>query len=283
MAWLLHLCSPMMLNKLHAALAALVLTFTLQAQYIYVDFNDTTLSVNGQIFDLDVNQDTAMDFRFTLLRDTGTTTNLIDAALVAPFDSVNGAILGQQRGLFHYADRLEVGDLIGGSASWAGMSPSDEYGTIDYRFDSIHDPYSQWQAPYTDGFLGTRTEKSGQFIYGWIRVQMAADGKSFTLKDCAYQQKADSTIEAGHLWISVPEAQMEGYSWRLSQGGLYLQRPSHQAPATVRILALNGQTIVHGAWRDEEWALPVAAFPASVVLLVVECQGQHWVERIPLL
>ena len=273
----------MMLNKLHAALAALALSLTVHAQYVYVDFNDTTLSLNGQIFDLDVNQDTAMDFRFMLLRDTGTTTNLIDAALVAPFDSVNGAILGQQRGLFHYADRLEVGDLIGATASWAGMSPSDEYGTIDYRFDSVHDPYSQWQAPYTDGFLGTRTEKSGQFIYGWIRMQMAADGKSFTLKDCAYQQKADSTIEAGHLWISLAEEGLAGYSWRVANGGLYLQRPGHQAPATVRIFGVNGQTLVSGTWRDEEWALPVAVLPASVVLLVVECEGQHWVERIPLL
>jgi hypothetical protein len=63
---------------------------------------------------------------------------------------------------------------------------------------------------------------------------------------------------------------------------LYLQRPANQSAAQVRVLSLNGQTLLSGTWRDDEWAMPVVALPSSVVLLVVECEGQHWVERIPL-
>ena len=273
----------MKLNKLHAALALVLGSMTLQAQYVYLDFQDTTVSQNGHFVDIDLNNDTAYDFRFTLLRDTGTTTNLIDAAIVSPFDSVTSGIFGQQRGLFHYADRLEVGDLISATASsWQGMSPTDEYGTIDYRFDSVHDPYSHWQAPYTDGFLGARIEKDGAYIYGWIRLELAADGKSFTLKDCAYQQKADSTIEAGHLWISLDDRVLEGYRWARQHEAIYLQRPQNHPSTQVSVYAMTGQLLLQGAWTDAEWAIPASLTRDSMILVVVQSPEGTWIQRIPL-
>ena len=225
----------MMLNKLHAALALVLGTLTLQAQYVYVDFQDTTVSQNGHFVYIDLNNDTAFDFRFTLLRDTGTTTNLIDAVIVSPFDSVTSGIFGQQRGLFHYADRLEVGDLISATASvWQGMSPTDEYGTIDYRFDSVHDPYSQWQAPYTDGFLGARIQKDGAYLYGWIRLQLAEDGKSFTLKDCAYQEKRTARwkqVTYGLAWTTAHwRATAGSVSWRRFTCNALIATPPPRSP-----------------------------------------------------
>jgi len=273
----------MMLNKLHAAVAFIIGSYSVQAQYVYLDFQDTTLQVNGQYVDIDLNNDTAYDFRFTLLRDTGTTTTLIDAAIVSPFDSVTSGIFGQQRGLFHYADRLDVGDMIQSTASaWLGMSPTDEYGTIDYRFDSVHDPYSQWQAPYTDGFLGARIQKDGAYIYGWIRLEMAADGKSFTLKDCAYQEKADSSMEAGHLWIGMEDLSLQGYSWLATGDGIQLQRPSDSEQATVQVISSLGQLLLEGQWVDGDWAFPSSLSRDRVVILHVQEGDKHWIQRIPL-
>ena len=283
MAWLLQLCSSMMLNKLHAAFLLVLGTVTAQAQYTYLDFTYTTLSVNGQYFDLDLNGDTALDFRFILYRDTGTTTSAIDVAIVAPFDSVSAGIFGQQRGLFNYADRLDVGDLIGiSSSSWQGMSPTGNYGTIDYRFDSVHDPYSQWQDPYTDGFMGARIQKDGSYLYGWIRLQMAEDGKRFTLKDCAYQAKADSTIEAGHLWISVDEQDLDGYTWMQQGDVVYIERTTAQSHDQVQVFTLEGQTLLTGTWTGDSWAIPTSITRSSMILVVVRHEGHSWVQRIPL-
>ncbi len=273
----------MMLNKLHAALILVLGSLTLPAQYVYVDFQDTTVSQNGHYVDIDLNNDTAYDFRFTLFRDTGTTTTLIDAVIVSPFDSVTSGIFGQVRGLFHYADRLDVGDLISATASsWMGMSPTDEYGTIDYRYDSVHDPYSQWQAPYSDGFLGARIQKDGAYHYGWIRLQLAANGKSVTLKDCAYQEKADSSMEAGHLWIGLEDHPLAGYTWSRQHDAIRLQRAQVDAPCHVSIHALTGQTLLQGTWIDGDWAIPLSSMRDAVILVVVQTPKGTWIERIPL-
>ena len=108
----------------------MLLLTPVKAQYVYVDTPDTTLEKNGDFFDLDVNNDSILDFRFTQYRDTGST-GLIDHSIISPFDSSGSALHGQQRGFFFYADKLQVGDDISlTSSSWQGFSTNDYFGTI---------------------------------------------------------------------------------------------------------------------------------------------------------
>ena len=83
-----------MLRKLHAAVFVLALSpISVLAQHVYVDLDDSTITINNSFIDIDVNQDSAMDFRLTLYRDTGVSGKL-DHIIISPIDSLNGKVMG---------------------------------------------------------------------------------------------------------------------------------------------------------------------------------------------
>ncbi|MDP4854776.1 MAG: hypothetical protein NWR20_01715, partial [Schleiferiaceae bacterium] len=145
------------MTKINALLLLLVLgAHSARAQYVYYDFADTTVSTNLGFADVDFNNDSITDLRFTLLRDTGSTAS-ISVVYLAPLDSAKVQVAGQKRGTYYYPDRLAVGDSISRSSSlWQGFSAPTFLGYLDYRFGGQYDPFVQWQSPYNDGFIAVR-------------------------------------------------------------------------------------------------------------------------------
>ena len=279
MRGLLQICITMKLKKIYSSFIIFVLTITsVQAQYVYRDFPDTTLEINGDFFDLDLNNDTVLDFRFIQYRDTGTS-GLIDHSIVLPFDSSSSAVCGSQRGFFFYADRLDIGESISYSSNpWQGMSSSENYGTIEYRFDSVSDPYSQWK-DNGEGFIGLRLNKNDSLLYGWVRIEVT-NGEKLIIKDCAYQSKLDSSIDAGHLWISLGEQFLNGHMGFVSGGMLMLSRPSNSSLAKTSIYNSKGQLLISGDWLGDNWSLPISFFKSDLFIVVAESKDGVWVERI---
>ncbi len=249
-----------------------------QAQYVYIDIPDTTLESNGDYFDLDLNNDTLVDFRFIQYRDTGTT-GLIDHSIIAPLDSLNSKVYGRQRGFFFYADKLTVGDSISYSSNpWQGMSSTDFYGTIEYRFDSVSDPYSQWQND-SEGFIGLRLTKNDSLLYGWVRI-MIENGEKLIIKDFAYQSALDSAIDAGHLWISMNEEYLSGHKGFISRDKLILIRPENSLTAKTSIYNSEGKLLISGNWLGAEWSLPIHIFKSGLITVVSESKDGIWVDRV---
>jgi hypothetical protein len=266
------------MTKIYAALALVIASATSAwAQYVYIDFSDTTVSVNQGFADVDFNQDSIADLRFTLLRDTGTT-GLISAVLVSPLDSARIQVVGQQRGAYYYPNRLAVGDSISRSSSlWQGTSPSAFYGYLDYRFNGQHDPYAQWQAPYSDGFLGLRRNVNDTVINGWVRLEIAADGKSFTLKDAGYQAADDSVMFAGHIWIGLDaDRDLEGYTWRQHSDRLEVLRPAGQSPRSFGVVDALGRLVLRGTWAGDEVAVPTTFLAPGAYWFVSEGVEGEW-------
>jgi hypothetical protein len=266
------------MTKIYAALALVIASATSAwAQYVYIDFSDTTVSVNQGFADVDFNQDSIADLRFTLLRDTGTT-GLISAVLVSPLDSARIQVVGQQRGAYYYPNRLAVGDSISRSSSlWQGTSPSAYYGYLDYRFNGQHDPYAQWQAPYSDGFLGLRRNVNDTVINGWVRLEIAADGKSFTLKDAGYQAADDSVMFAGHVWIGLDaDRDLKGYTWRQHSDRLEVLRPAGQSPHSFGVVDALGRLVLRGTWAGDEVAVPTTFLAPGAYWFVSEGVEGAW-------
>jgi|MEHZ01.4.fsa_nt_MEHZ011037550.1_3 hypothetical protein len=276
---LLQICITMKIKKNYFTTLVTLLTLTsVQAQYVYIDIPDTTLEFNGDYFDLDLNNDTILDFRFIQYRDTGTT-GLIDHSVIIPLDSSNSRVYGRQRGFFFYADKLNVGDSISYSSNpWQGISSTDYYGTIEYRFDSISDPYSQWQED-TEGFIGLRLAKNDSLLYGWVRIKIE-NGEKLIIKDFAYQSELDSAIDAGHLWISMQEKHLSGYKAFISQNKLILTRPENKSSAGISIYNSVGELVVSGNWIDEKWSLPIHLFDCGLITIISESIDGVWLERI---
>lgn len=247
------------------------------AQYVYHDFTDTTVATNQGFADVDFNNDSIADLRFTLLRDTGTT-GLLSVVYVSPLDSARIQVAGQKRGLYYYPDRLAVGDSISKNSSlWQGFATPTYLGYLDYRYAGQHDPFAQWQAPYGDGFLAVRRTYNDTVVNGWVRLSIAVDGKSFTLKDAGYQAADDSVMFAGHIWIGVDEPTvLAGYSWAQGADQITLTRTSSSAPRSVVLIDAFGRVLLRGNWMDEEFSVPTSILPTGAYWLRTEGSEGVW-------
>lgn len=278
-AWITFRTFAAVMTKFFAALTFLLIsTTTVWGQFTYHDFNDTTVAANGGFADVDFNADGKADLRFTLLRDTGTTGQL-SVVHVHPLDSARINVAGQKRGAYHYPDRLAVGDSISRTSSlWQGVSSPTYIGYLDYRFAGQHDPYVQWQAPYTDGFLAVRRNVKDSVVYGWVRLSIAADGKSFTLKDAGYQAAYDSVMFAGHLWIGLDTYRsLEGYSWRQASDRIVLLRPAAQTARSFRVVDAGGRVLAKGIWQTgEDLHLPTDFFTPGTYWFLSEGAEGPW-------
>ncbi len=261
--------------------AAFVLWFAgisvASAQYVYHDFTDTTVATNLGFADVDFNNDSVKDLRFTLMRDTGST-GLMSVVYVSPLDSARIQVAGQKRGSYYYPDRLAVGDSISRSSSlWQGFATPTFLGYLDYRYAGQHDPFAQWQAPYTDGFLAVRRNVNDTVVNGWVRLAIAADGRSFTLKDAGFQAADDSLMFAGHIWIGVDENRsLAGYTWAQSPDRIRLVRAQTQHPRSFVVVDASGRVFLRGTWDGAELSLPTHFLPAGTYWVGTEGAEGAW-------
>jgi len=266
------------MTKIYAALTLwLAAVAVASAQYVYHDFTDTTVSTNQGFADVDFNNDSIADLRFTLLRDTGTT-GLISIVYVSPLDSARIQVAGQKRGSYYYPDRLAVGDSISRSSSlWQGFAAPTYLGYLDYRYAGQHDPFVQWQAPYADGFLALRRNVNDTVVNGWVRLAIAADGKSFTLKDAGFQAADDSLMFAGHIWIGVQEPQaLAGFTWSQHDDRIELTRPATTHSRRVAVVESTGRILFRGNWVDSTLALPTSVLPSGTYWVRTEGPEGVW-------
>ena len=261
--------------------AAFVLWFAgismASAQYVYHDFTDTTVATNLGFADVDFNNDSVKDLRFTLMRDTGST-GLMSVVYVSPLDSARIQVAGQKRGSYYYPDRLAVGDSISRSSSlWQGFATPTFLGYLDYRYAGQHDPFAQWQAPYTDGFLAVRRNVNDTVVNGWVRLAIAADGKSFTLTDAGFQVADASLMFAGHIWIGVDENRiLAGYTWAQSPDRIRLVRAQTQHPRSFVVVDASGRVFLRGTWDGAELSLPTHFLPSGTYWVGTEGAEGAW-------
>lgn len=75
--------------------------------------------------------------------------------------------------------------------------------------NNTYGPNSNGNFLGTEGYIGVRFDISGSTHYGWVRVEMASDGTSMTIKDYAYDATPNTAINAGDVGTSVDELSFE--------------------------------------------------------------------------
>lgn len=192
------------------------------AQIQYTDINpDTTIENNGDIYLLDLNNDTISDFRFQAYKRTSNWTNggnnyysnsewiyldpLISNA-VNTYSTVINTFYGIWTMSAPAANNQNVN--IGPSNKWM----STDYATMAWHFDRQKNsaPSSEftvgpWVAKQ-DSFLSLKIIVSGKTYYGWARLDADSTGHNITIKDYAFNTKPDEPILAGDKGIvDAPE------------------------------------------------------------------------------
>ncbi|MBT4968503.1 MAG: T9SS type A sorting domain-containing protein [Bacteroidetes bacterium] len=191
-----------------------------QAQVYHTDINpDKTITANDS-FLLDLNNDGMMDFNLKAAQ-INTTSTTYGLNIVANIDYVgiepmNGNEILLQSSYISSSNYLsvvgllnqndEIKDVSGGSSFW-----SDSYnimnakGLVKIMMGSV--TYASYPIDMglfdgvVDKFIGLRLKQveNGDTLsrYGWIRVDVAADAKSFVVKDYGMEGTPDKSVFAG--------------------------------------------------------------------------------------
>lgn len=161
------------------------------AQHVmYTNVNpDRTISL-GDSFLLDLNNDGFNDF--DIFQYTQVTPTAYSMVGIRP--KRYNQVVGDTDSIYFYPKALASGANINGTLNrWKsdigfGMSMNYQIGTTGY---------GNWQGDAKDKYLGLRIFFYSNYYYGWARLDVAADGKSFTIKDYAYDTVAYEPLNAG--------------------------------------------------------------------------------------
>ncbi|MFA6261343.1 MAG: T9SS type A sorting domain-containing protein [Bacteroidia bacterium] len=171
------------MKKIKLLFWAIMLCFSshLKAQIVYTDINPDTIiaaSAAEQIksYFLDLNNNGSYEFE---LRHFNPGPGMESVELQSNANGLQEVLITASG---HALVKSITENIAPGSGNW-GL---DQFGILD-------DPW------YTSGdkYFGMRFKINAQWHYGWARINIATDRLSFTVKDYAYQQTPNVSINAG--------------------------------------------------------------------------------------
>ncbi len=266
------------LLKYSAVAGAAATVGVAQAQVKYTDIKDTTITGNGNFYDLDLNQDSIPDFRITQYIDTGLAGN-VTAILITPFDSAWNTAAGEALNTFNYPFDLTPGTVLNFFTGLNGIGGKNVTGYMAFDVDGISYPNSNWVGPKVNGFLGMRLLFDNGLHYAWARIDVAADNKSFTVKDFAVEMKADTAIIVGEELLNITDNILSNS--RIYTQGEILNIVINQELKGVQlsILDLQGR-LLREEDLQESVQINLADLPKGVYLVHLRYKGVAKTEKI---
>lgn len=200
------------LSKYTAVAGAVVAAGAVNAQVGYTDVNpDVVLDKNAATpYGIDFNGDATDDVLFQVQANVGSgtfpyTTSggsvlTIDYTIDASYDVAAGMVLGSGTGTNFAVNALNTNDVIGAAGVFGGTS-----GALLGYAGSYTLPAYGASGTFTGGnflgagdkFLGAKFMAGANTHYGWVRISVAADASTITIKDYAFQAQPGVQILAG--------------------------------------------------------------------------------------
>jgi hypothetical protein len=259
------------LLRYSALASALTSAAAAQGQVLYTPLTPPdTVDTNEDFADIDLDQDGNPDFRIFLV-DTLAAGNQIGAVYAFAYPNSGSQIAGQFGLNYPYPFKLNAFDAIDSASDFLITQAA---GSLAFVIDGAT-PYGElWNGGVTDGFLGLKLNKTfDTAYYGWARLDIAADGRSFILKDFAMEQTANTGIGAGVMNLSQFLA--ENIRLWAAQGKLMVRLPENHGMNELVITDLAGRTLLEHRLeaREEDIALPESIH--GLILVTVRGQAQE--------
>ncbi len=192
---------------------AMMFSAIANAQIVYTNVNpDTTVNTNNGVYHLDINNDGIIDFNITytttVLPLCGTLTNTqtnIDIRITP----LGANKVGNDSTYTTYPSALPLNSNIDSSFFiWknnANQILTEKYWQCRAIQHFPPPPHYFWGGPLylgswngaVDEYIPLQLDVSSQKYYGWVRLNVATDAVSFTVKDYAYNSIPDQPILAG--------------------------------------------------------------------------------------
>ncbi|MFZ5554805.1 MAG: T9SS type A sorting domain-containing protein [Bacteroidota bacterium] len=240
------------------------------AQISYTDLTpDIVISDSSIYFDMD--GDSVNDFFFI---DTNYTAYNVWIAAVSPMDN-SRAFAGNIAGAYEYPFKLTLGTVIDDGLIWVPQNGSNVFGSLAFNQSSGF-PFSGsfWENDATDGYLALKINISTFDYFGWVRLSVAANTQSLTIRDYAIQQSPNTAIPAGQTTVGINENNQPaaGISWIMNQLHIQLYQTGD---ASVTIFDISGK-IVQNFNISSSGKFDMTALTSGVYIAEITGQGfQH--------
>ena len=175
---------------------------------LYTDFNpDLVLEGNLNDIKIDINQDSIEDFVLitedTMVAVVNGSYN-IGRLRAGGYANLYNQIMGSIPSGYGYVDQLSNGDMVG---------PGEDFifaGTMVFTKDGQNPFNEPWNGGAFDKYIGFRIRYTADSShYGWIRLDVGADGKRAVIKDAAFSLLPDTVIAAGSAALSNNDGELD--------------------------------------------------------------------------
>ena len=253
------------------------------AQVVYTDIiPDSTFNNDGDVYNLDLNNDAIIDFQINLNTNNFYTTfgsgffsNTNNDVMLNP--TAGNRFLGSGGGPFALSNGSNIsaaGSFGSGSATLATYYWGYSYwlststyttqttttttggGTNTVTNTFTFSTPSTWSGTYsggnflgqTDKYLGLEFQILGQTHYGWARLTVSGSADSFTIKDYAYDATPATAILAGDMGVitSISELNLiKDVTVFVSNDALNIQVPAEVVGHTLKLVDMLGKVVVN--------------------------------------
>ncbi len=224
------------LTKYSAAAAAVAATgIGANGQNIVYTQVNSTLTPANPIDSVDINADGVYDAAMVI---GDYPSYNITYVLGGPLNSQGHALAGSTPSNYNYPFRLNAGEQV----NTQNFLPADEPGSFTWVVNGTN-PYSEfWNGGVTDGYLGIKLSVGGNTHYGWMRMDIAADGKQVVIKDMAYNSTANGAIQAGEGLSLEDYAKIANSMW-VANSRLIVELPVEFNEGTISLLDVTGKEV----------------------------------------
>ncbi|MBG15830.1 MAG: hypothetical protein CL853_05705 [Crocinitomicaceae bacterium] len=283
--------------KKYASLAGTITAAvgTASAQVNYTDLNPDVL-VTGHMnnYILDLNADNNPDFVFMTL-DTAAAGSLTYGGIPITYNvNYAGAIVypspgnswaGSSTSMSSSFNMVNIpqGSSIGSNNSWS--STSGPVGLLaDISIPALNYSLSYPAGPFlgTTGFMGLKFNVGGNTHYGWIRVEVGANGEFLSIKDYAFDATPNTAIVAGETGsgpVGVNDLEEFVNVFNFSNA-LRIETSENYQNAELSLVSISGKQLVNQQITSTTTVLNTSEIASGIYLLSITSKDKVYTKKV---
>lgn len=261
----------------YSAMAGSMAAFagTASAQIVYTDVNPDQTFTEDQMYMLNVNNDATDDFMIVQFDTTVTYGSFsFPAEGVVLLTAGSNAAITSNGSQLNYLTALNLNDPIDNLQTFSPSTSSSPIIAGAFIGSIVNTGVGPW-IDAADHYMGLTFLAGTNFHYGWCRMNVAADGKSFIIKDYAYETTPATGILAGQTVNSVNDLVADGVSFQVINNTVQLDLLNTQfTNGNVSVINIAGQT-VHSSELTGSRTIDLNGYTSGVYMISASFdQGQ---------
>lgn len=271
----------------------------LNADIVYQDIDpDTTISNNHGIYELDIDNNGAIDFRFENNYDSfgGFYTysgsyeilSIRQRIFIRPHEGAS--IAGSKSNTYSFSDfyyfpfAIGLNESIDSSIQFQNdWSQKLAYRTAFVAWSHPVNEGGNWYPEKIDHFIGVRfQDESFGTHYGWIRCDVKDEGRILIIKDYAFETEIDHYIAAGdtvsYVEINEVESLLEATVYSFNRN-IYIH--SYQfSNAEIIVSDMSGKRIIQQKMQNENEIINLQNEPPGLYIVTLFKGSENFVKKV---